>query len=360
MRWKKGLFSSLIGGLGGFLCLDVIAGEVLLRNGDAFRGHLIKITEEHIVWYSDSLGEIELKKAWVIDLSTMGDFKLRGSSVPCKWDRVRSQTVTFACVDGKVRRVSLLTLQHVVPFDGHKNANFGYGGDVRLSGWRQEGNASTEYWEAKASVRLRHADLRHNLSVRYDSQSTETQVTGQSVTTSQNRGKGIYALDWFFLPKWYWSNQLSIETDSRRNLDEEYALASGAGYQFWESKNSALSNEFGLQVSKRRFDDTAENPPDPATQRDTALRFSTDYRYKLPLSITLYHKHEVLRALGSGVSGEAIRWEFDSETGVNLPIGFGVSASFGLDWDYVNQARNENPDASRSDAIYRIGVNYDW
>ena len=336
------------------------AGHILLHNGDQFEGQLLRIKDDMVIWQSKHFGELKIKKPLIISLQSSGKFKLRGKNAACSWYEYQPPMVTFRCEDGTMKRVSLLSLKHVMSYEDHQSDAWDYGGDIRASGWKQTGNRETEYWEVNSNTRLRHGDLRHNVELHYDRQRTETEVNNVTAINRQDRGKAVYALDWFFLPRWYWSNKFSVELDTTRNIDEELAVASGIGYQFWESKKSALANEFGLQYSKTRFEDASASQSGDEDETYTSFRFSTDYRYKLPFRVTMFHKHELTRSLDQREPGEALRWEFDSETGFNFPIGFGVSASFGLDWDFVNHAREQDPDASRSDAVYRVGVNYDW
>ena len=336
----------------------VYAGQVVLSNGDDLTGELVGVEGDDVVWKSETLGELRLPKSQVRNLRSITPLKIRGQDKPCLLYEMVGRKVRFLC-GGKRKRYSLSGLKHVVPYANHAALNYAYGGNLRITGWKQTGNTHTEYQEIMSDVRLRHGDLRHEMRIIHNSQRTTTHdfANDRTFKTYNRRSLASYSLSWFFVPRWFWANTVSAEQDDNRNIQEEYRAASGIGHSFWETAGSSLDLEAGLQYNRTYL---AVNPP--AHQPDTypAIRLATNFRYKLKNAADLYHKNQFNHSLVGPDPGESERWELRTDTGVNLPIGFGISANFSMEWAYVNHARDQNPNASRQDTTYRVGVNYTW
>lgn len=335
------------------------AQHITLTNGDVIEGQFKGVEADVILWHSDRLGELRVPKAHVQNLETDAPLKLRGKNVPCHWRSLVNQQVTFDCADGDRMRVPLLSLQQVVPFEGHTQATYAYGGRMSLTGSKQTGNTQSEFWQVSSEVRLRHGDWRHNVHINLNGQSLRSETAaGEPVVTRTRKGKANYALDWFFLPQWFWVNRLGVEQDDNRNIRGEYTFGSGLGHQFWETARSALALESGLQYTQRYLDETPADLASP--QEYGSLRLAADYRYKFDVGIKFFHKSELTRALKDPEAGDADRWEFNSDTGMTFPIIYAISGEVSLRWNYVNDAQTLDPTASRTDAIYRVGANYSW
>lgn len=334
------------------------AGVITLANGDTLKGQLKGIFATEVVWQSEVLGELRIPKTGVLNISASDEVKLRGKDVPCQVRNIEHEEVAFTCADGDLTWVPLLTLQQVVPFTGVATSSLTANGNLRASGWKQEGNADTAYWEFAGRSSVRHEDLRHVVNLTFARQSTRTLTAdGFSDPVTNRRAELVYSLDWFFRPQLYWANQLTARTDDNFNIQEEYNIASGLGYQFWENSATALSMELGLEHSRlyRRFD-----PPLTEPEIITYARSAMDFRYKLTGGINLYHINSLKYGLNEPDEGDRTRWLLRTQSGLNFPIGFGVSGDIGFEWNYVNHARDLNPTASNFDRVYRFGLNYGW
>lgn len=335
-----------------------LAGLLVLDNGDQLAGELKAIDGPDLVWKSETLGEIRLPKTRVMDLKTSVPMKIRGQDQPCHLYEMLERKLRFWC-GGKRKRYSLMGLKHVVLYDNHASLNYAYGGNLRITGWKQEGNTDTEYLELLSDVRLRHGDLRHDVRLTHNSQRNVTgdAASGIFLKTYNRRSLASYALSWYFVPRFFWANAVSAERDDNRNIGEEYRISSGIGHTLWESGASLLDLEGGLQYNRTYL---AVNPPADQPDAYTALRLAAHFRHRLKNAAQLYHKNQYSYSLESAEPGESDRWELRTDTGVNLPIGFGISANVSMEWVYINHARDQNPNAARQDTTYRVGVNYSW
>jgi len=341
-----------------WLCPLAFSGTVVLENGDQLAGELKAIDGPDLVWKSEALGEIRLSKTQVVDLKTTVPLKIRGQAKPCYLYEMLGRKLRFWC-GGKRKRYSLMGLKHVVPYDNHASLNYAYGGNLRVTGWKQQGNTNTEYLEMLSDVRLRHGDLRHDIRLTHNSQRNTTYDAASGITLKSynRRSLASYSLGWYFLPRFFWANTVSAEQDDNRNIGEEYRVASGIGHTLWQSGASLLDLEGGLQYNRTYLSVNA-----PAEQPDayTAVRLASNFRHKLKNSAEIYNKNQYSYSLEDPGPGKSVRWELRTDTGINLPIGFGISANISMEWVYINHARDQNPNASLQDTTYRVGVNYGW
>lgn len=346
--------------LGGALLAPLTwAQQITLTNGDVIEGQLKKVDAESVTWTSEHFGELKIPKTRIEQLESDTELKLRGKAVPCQWRSLVNQRVTFDCADGHRLRVPLLSLQQVVPYEGHAKATYAYEGRLSLAGSKQTGNTRSEFWQVASDVRLRHGDWRHNVRFNLNGQSLRSQNSaGERLITRTQRGRATYGLDWFFQPQWFWVNRLGVERDDSRNIQEEYIYGSGLGHQFWETTRSALALEAGLQYTKRYLQQPREFIADP--QEYGSVRLAADYRYKFDVGLQLFHKSELTHALKDPERGDVERWEFNSDTGVSFPIIYSISGEVSMRWNYVNDARTQDARASKTDAVYKVGVNYSW
>lgn len=336
-----------------------LSGQVVLNNGDVIAGELRGIEEDAIIWLSDTFGQIRVPKVQVERLSSSTLMKIRGQNNPCIWLEMRDRKVRFRCGEGKKKVYSLMGLKYVIPFANHEQTNYAYGGALRLTGWKQTGNTRAEYQEVLTEIRLRHSDLRHDIQFSHNSQSTTSYdyANGLVYKTRLRRSIGSYSLNWFFLPRWYWTNKISAEQDDSRNIQEEYRASSGLGHLFWETTKSSLDFEAGLQYNRTYLD---QNPPPVQPDTYPGIRLAANFRHTYRSGLNFYHKSQFNRSLAAPEPGDSDRWELRTDTGLNFPLGFGISANFSVEWAYINHARDQNINASRKDTIYRLGANYAW
>lgn len=335
-----------------------LAGHVTLNNGDLIEGEFKGITGDHVVWQSKYLGEIKLPKHAVKGIETTNKLKVRGKAAPCDWRGIEDQRAQFVCEDGDRISISFLSLKQVVPFVDHSHTNYSYGGSLRVSGNKYSGNTEQEVWEVVTDVRLRHDDIRQEVKFTYNGLSSETRNEEGVVTVTRNRrGFAEYGLDWFFLPQLFWSNDISYLQDENSNIEAEYKVSSGLGYQFWELDASAFSVQTGLQHNRTYIDN---DPPEDDPDVYTSVLFDANYRYTFGSGLKLHFDNAYSRSIEDPEPGQVDRWQFKTDARAEFPIGYGISSQFGVEWRYKNHARDQDPNASRTDSIVRVGVNYAW
>ncbi len=342
---KLPLCSSLL-----FLALlpaPLYAGVLVLKNGDRLRGDLVKLEDDKITWQSDSFGTLTIEQSKVESLETSTLVKMDGHSEPCTVMETAGADIHFSCADESTGRVPLMALERLLPYEDHFSGAQTYRGKLSLSGTNTRGNRRREDWELDSEVELRRGDMRHMFGVEFESESSNNGPAEEEFEIQ-------YSIDWFFRERWFWVNNTTVGADESKNIDERYAFGSGFGFQFWETDRKALSLESGLTYLKELFDqsDTSDEEFERGSER-LAWRWATNFRYQLPLSASLVHTN----ALFYSFEGGGDDWEFDSDTGVNVPLGAGLFSEFKVEYDYDNMPQQ---DERKSDTKLSVGVGYVW
>ncbi|HEY7772394.1 MAG TPA: DUF481 domain-containing protein, partial [Marinagarivorans sp.] len=311
---------------------------------------------DKVVWTADKVGEITIKKGDISDLTLPEPVKLRGFSEPCEMRDFTDGMVSFACAN-ETKEYSLLSLHDVVPFSSYEDSLNSYGGKLTLVGTEKSGNVESSDWLAAAVVNWRLNDFRHDFELRYTGEylKVESEPGEPAVRSSVSEYyKGFYGINWFFMPRWYLLGDLTAEKDDAKQIAERYIAGLGSGFQWWESDITALKLEASFLKTKEYYD---LNAADLALGTDdrkdfTSGRLAVDFRYLFPKNIAFFHRSNISQNLD-----DSDDWRANADTGFNAPLGFGISASLLVTYDYLNQPQEG---VEKSDTTYRVGVSYSW
>jgi putative salt-induced outer membrane protein YdiY len=322
------------------------AGELVLYNGDRLAGEFVRIQGEALVWNSDNFGEIQVPTSKVDSVQTGIAMKLDGHEQPCYWVSVAEGHVRFDCVDGDSDEVHIMSLNMVIPHQEYAGGHYNYRGKLSASGRRSAGNKDEEIWAVDSETLFRRGDHRHEVQVEYDSLSKNESET-------ESRGRVRYSLDWFFEEKWFWYNNIRFGFDEPANIQESYVYGTGLGYQVWETSISALSLETGADFVKELFEEPESPTPDFLSENRTAAwRWALDFRYLLPRSAGLFHRHQLIQSLE-----ETEDWLLETETGISMPLTGQLFTEIKAEYDVDNQPAEGGV---REDKQITVGVGYSW
>jgi hypothetical protein len=328
-------------------CSSVTAGVLMLVNGDRVEGQLVRLDGEQLVWKTTSFGEQSVKRSNVKSITTEQRLKINGSAQACDVAALENDVLTYKCDDSEVLlQIPFLTLKVMAPFEDYKKGAFTHHGKINLWGAYSRGNEVRDEWNAQAEVDIRRGEFRHVVGGEYARSSW-------FYSTSQTRWSARYSLDWFLGERWFWYNNTVLGADPRRGLDEYSLIGSGAGYQFWESKKTALSVKTGLAYLNEKY-----LPPDSGegdflhNDEFIAARVGLDFRYTFPLGVSFFHNNELIYSVENG-SG----WRLKTASGLSSMILNKVFAEFKFDYLRDNQPQ---PGREGEDERLSLGVSYKW
>ena len=338
------------------LAVSASAGQIELKNGDKIGGQLKSVHGEKLVWKADKVGELTVKKADIENIILPEPVKLRGYSEPCQLAEFAGGMVRFNCAE-EIKEYSLLSLHDVVPFSSYESALHSYGGKLTLVGTEKSGNVESNDWLAASQVNLRINDFRHDFELLYTGEFLKIEAEeGQPPVKSSvtEYYKGFYGVNWFFKPRWYLLGDLTAEKDDAKQISERYVGGLGSGFQWWESEITALKLEASVLKTKEYYDLSAEDLALDVAGRKTfsSGRIAVDFRYLFAHNIAFFHRSDASQSLD-----DSNDWRANADTGLSAPLGFGVSASLLMSYDYLNEPQ---AGVEKSDTTYRVGVSYKW
>ncbi|MDG2501734.1 MAG: DUF481 domain-containing protein [Porticoccaceae bacterium] len=284
---------------------QLFADELVLTNGDRIQGQSVAQTDDHLIWRSDSFGELSIALEAV------------------------------ASINGVALSSAASTSEPSLVLSSFSNS---YKGGLSVTGAYASGNEEREDWDIESAVEWRTGDYRHNTNINYESHS----LNGSPSNEEYHLGYGV---DFFFREKWFWKNGAARGANENRAIDQYYSIGSAIGRQLWDTESSALSAESGLTWISEEFDNQS------ADNRLT-WSWSADYRQILIRSLELFHTHRLLVSLSDAKDSE-IR----ADIGLKAPLVDNLFTELKFEWIYDNQpALGTDP----SDSQLTIGVNYSW
>ena len=275
----------------------VSADQITLTNGDIIQGQLNEQTESHVIWNSESFGNLSIALEQVVSINNE-------------------------------------------PFGPQPAEVFTntYNGSLSFTGAYASGNQEREDWDFDSDVEWREGDFRHRSNLNYESHSLDGSTPNQEYALG-------YGVDWFFQEQWFWKNGVALGANEERAIDQYYAVGTAIGRQFWESESSALSAATGLLWISEDFEDQTSD-------RRLTWSWATDYRTQILNNIELFHSHQIFIAL-TDASDSDLR----ADLGLKVPVVENLFTELKLEWIYDNQPA---AGTEKSDSQLTIGVNYSW
>ncbi len=327
-----------------WLCSSLaVAGQLQLSNGDVISGELTLIEKDTVSWQNDLLGDLKIKKAYIIALQTQSKVDLSADKTGCSILDWREQTAQFVCGGEQILLTVLETQTYLKPdpllvAELSSTSIRDVSGKLRFTGSQSHGNKTQQHWDVAVSRKWQYGDYRNIVALSYESNSTDS-----------SKGDEEYELDyqfnWFFNRQWFLYADTNGQRDDAKSIEERYSLGLGLGYQIIQTDKSSLSIELGGENAK----ENVENGDDKDLN---SLRWQLDYDQELIGGLSFFHNHDIL-----AVSDQGDDWEFNSNTGLSIPLGKGISAEIKTEYDYDNLPLLNN---NKEDITTTIGVGYDW
>ena len=325
-----------------------VAGVITLNNGDKINGELIKLEGEAIHWASENFGTLVIATTKVSKLETPTALKVNGHDDSCTLTGMSRGRMLFTCDDNQEYSNELRIVKTLLPYTHYIEGDYSYRGKIRAAGNFADGNTRQMDWDIDTDTEFRRGDYRHRMAAVYDSRSSNDDPADEIFDLQ-------YQLDVFFHERWFSYNKISYGIIEPKNIDERISIGSGLGYQLWDTDLTALSVVTGLDYIKRSFGNVEDSAAVNNDSNDESMnwRGGTDFRYRLPLSIGFFHRNEILWSLS-----DSSDWEFDSETGILVPLGSGLFTDLKIEYDYDNSLRSDLTE--KSDTRIKVGLGYEW
>lgn len=316
------------------------AARLTLLNGDSLQGDLLGIEGNTLRWQSPMLGELKVPLNKVESFNSDTLVKIQGRKDACSITLVTDGVMHYSCSEEQGNKVDLLAVDQVEPFEKFYTQDIDINGSLAVAGVLSRGNKEEDDWDVAAKLGAEHGDYRHEADFKYDN----TDKLLQSEQTEDY--KLAYQLDWFFKERWFLYSDVSTEMLESKNIDQRYGLGLGVGYQWFKRQDLSLALESGLNLQNEEQTGAAE------AEERLNWQWALQLDYRLPFSATLFHKHKLSYSMQM-----AEDWEIDSETGLKVPLGYGLSSDLKFQYDFDNMPAEG---AKRKDTRLTVGVAYQW
>lgn len=323
------------------------AGVIELHNGDRLEGELVRIEADHLVWKSSNFGEQWISKTKIKNIRSERPLKINGSKAACQLQNMDGAELVYQCENSsRVRRSSLLTIKTLMPYEDYKKGAWIHHGRLNLWGAYSRGNEVRDEWNLQTEIELRRADFRHVIGGDFARASW-------NYSAPQERWNGRYSLDWFVADQWFWYNSLLAGADPQRGMANYRSLGSGAGYQFFENRTSALSLKTGAAYMDENYIFPQELIGEFASGDEfIAMRVATDFRYTMPWGVGFFHNNELLQS-----AEDKPNWRVKTTTGLSSMILKRIYSEFKIDYWLDNEPQ---PARKGADTRMSLGVSYKW
>jgi hypothetical protein len=322
----------------------VHAGHIELLNGDRVAGELVRVDGDNLVWNTVNFGVQSIPKQRIKNFSSSTPLKINGNRTPCIVEKMEQENLVYYCgLRSRMNRVSLLSIKAMVPYEDFVEEKYTHHGRLSLLGTYARGNEVRDEWNLQTEVSLRKSEWRHNFMGEY----AETALGEANSPKKWNTG---YSVDWFFRERWFWYNNMQLGADERKGTEAYYVFGSGAGYQFWESRDSALSMTLGVAYFGEEYQESAKAFEDDDTF--SAGRSTMNFRHTLPWGVGFFHVNEFMQSFDASSN-----WRLKSTTGLSTMLISRIYSEIKLDYSIDKEPR---PDKESKDTRLSLGVSYKW
>jgi len=338
----------------GFYPAGVPADELIMRNGDKLTGTVISKQGNVLKFRTPYADSIEIRWARVASLRTdkpVTLLLLDGTIVEATFITTKSDAdEAEQREDGKpVILAGSVGLIKPEPWQIARGAKFT--GKVNIGLKSERGNTDTDELYLSGEFTVRRVQDRFNTFGRIDQDRAQSKKTTDKWDINSK-------YDYFFTKKFYYTGNLSFESDFFADLDLRATAGLGLGYQFFESKELNLKLEGGVNYVDENYIDpedriNTEDNTDTEDREYTALRWFIEYdQYFFEDVIQLYHRQRGLWDLEISKN-----YNFRSWTGLRFPLraGFNFSTEVQADWDNTPAVG-----ADELDTTYRFLLGYEW
>lgn len=186
---------------------------------------------------------------------------------------------------------------------------------VDFSSSLNRGNTDSENTKLRADGMYKRGDHRHRGELIF----YREKLSG---VQTQSNDLYVYDYNWLFNDPWFFSAELSYETDPIIELDHRVTVSAGIGYDIWKTPRKELSVKLGAGYQDEEISQMANE----SAVAVWALRFRHEF---FSGDMSVFHNHTI----STNLSGRD-NTIFKSSTGLNYEITDLLYSSIALAYDY--------------------------
>ncbi len=324
-----------------FAVFGTRAATVVMENGEAFSGDIIRMTDGNLLLRNRYAGEITLPWSAVTNLTSDEPLRLQ-----LPGERVVSGTTKTAAPGRlKVAEVSASEEQSL-PLADITAINEPLVNPHEYK-WRGKSNVGLNATSGNSDTTRFHVDAEGTLENEFDRYIAGVDFNrgSDNAVTSVDNWTAYGSYDRFLGDRLFWNSTLSFKRNTLQELDLRSSLGTGLGYQVFDSHDLRLSTTAGLSYVREEF----EIQPG---EDFLALQLGLDYEHEWFEWLRFFHSLQTLNSLES-IDDFVLR----TRSGLRYPVSDNFFATLQVNVDYDN---TPSEGAEKEDIIYAFTLGYSW
>jgi len=236
-----------------FISGHVLAGEVILTNGDRLTGKILEVKDGILTLETDYSEPIKLKFEAVQKMTSSEPVELHLTDGEVLKGEITSNTmgqVTVAAEPG--REPVAVKIDNITALNPPPIEPASWKGNITIGGNWQDGNTDTMNISAGALAVRKTDNDRFLINFLYNS-------SEDSGTRTAENTYGQLKYDYFLNPKWYLYLNVDMLSDEFKDINFRTSVGPGVGYQIWEDDDKALGLEAGISYTSEDRDVGEDN-----------------------------------------------------------------------------------------------------
>ena len=226
----------------------VLAGEVILTNGDRLTGIILEVKDGILTLETDYSEPVKLKFEAVEKMTSSEPVVIHltdGEVLKGKITTNNKGQVAVAAESG--RDAVAVELDNITALNPAAVEPASWKGNITIGGNWQDGNTETMNISAGALAVRRTDNDRFLINFLYNSSEDSGKRTAENTY-------GQLKYDYFLNPKWYLYLNVDMLSDEFKDINFRTSVGPGVGYQIWEEDDKALGLEAGVSYTSEDRD----------------------------------------------------------------------------------------------------------
>lgn len=338
-----------------FWSSSATAGQLVLRNGATIPGELVGFEKEHLIWNAELIGELKVIREDVKTMDTATHLNLfvtgRGRVNDCVVNKNTDDGSNINCAGEEPFKVSMATLS--VPAPDWEST-----GSVLADINFQRYNTDKDEYDVDGKMSWRKFSRRNNLVFEVDRELRDNVVVEDQLLLT-------YQMDFLRELGWYRYLRVSYEADDFSAARQTAFLGGGIGRERNLGNGITLRLQTGLDYAwgEIRQDECVITAVDGSClenstvlKENSSLASNTQWKLNWPVAwhdLVLFHDGE----LKLGTNGD-LRYRVDTNSGLRIPLRFGIISEIGLEYDVVSKPLDS--EADRQNIEWKLRFGYQW